>query len=129
MPVQAPQLSDRIRAANLEPDVAHAFYFALIEVAEIDGPAPGDVAALIDRLVQVRWSPEDEPAPREALWQVADLFLTACLYVAVSNGEYSLEQARHISRLATAVGLSARQLGDLEHRVMRELAHRGAVSP
>jgi hypothetical protein len=123
--VRVPQLRNHIQAADLAPDVAHAFHRALRDLADVDGPATDDVLALIDRLVAVDWTTDAVPAPQEALWHIADLFLSACLYVAVSNGSYTVDQARHISRLANALGLSARQLSELEQRVMGELERRG----
>lgn len=125
--VRDPQLTKRIHAAKMAPDVAHAFHRALLALAALDGIVGPDEQALIDRLVEVRWGGNDEPAALEALWQVAELFLTACIYVAVSTGEYTIEQAREVSRLASQLGMSARQLSDLERRVMRELARRGAA--
>jgi tellurite resistance protein len=126
-PLKTPQLRERIQAESLASDVAHAFYLALVALADVDGNPTKEVRSLMDRLIQVCWEPDDVPAEQEALWPVAELFLTACLYVAVANGHYSVAQARHISRLATGLGFSARQLSDLESLVLGELAVRGSV--
>jgi hypothetical protein len=65
-------------------------------------------------------------APFDALYPYADLFLSACLTVAVADGTYSVEDARRISAYAHRLGMSARQLADLEHRVFADLRERGA---
>lgn len=122
-----PRLRERIRAASLASDVAHAFYLALLSLADVDGTPTTEVRSLISRLIQVCWESDDVPADHEALWPVAEEFLTACLYVAVANGDYSVAQARHISRLATQLGYSARQLSDLESQVLGTLAIRGSI--
>ncbi|MGB0638070.1 MAG: hypothetical protein ACPGTU_01985, partial [Myxococcota bacterium] len=67
------------------------------------------------------------PAPFESLWRHAELFLTACLHVAVADGQYSIEKARHISSLANRLGWSAAQLSTLEGRVLHALAERGRI--
>ena len=65
-------------------------------------------------------------APFEALWSCADLFLTACITLAVSDGPYSVEEARIISLFAHRLGYSVRRLSELEDRVfttLNEQAH------
>ena len=60
-------------------------------------------------------------------WPCAELFLTACVYVAVADGEYAVEEARRISLFAHRLGYSARRLSELESRVFEELRQRGEV--
>ena len=119
------RLTKRLARRKLSSEVAHAFATALVGVAEVDGPVDAEEQALIERLVPRSWQPQDQRAPFESLWQHADVFLTACLYIAVANGNYSVAQARHIGLLANRLGQSARQFSDLETRVMAELTLRG----
>jgi hypothetical protein len=80
--------------------------------------------AVAERLLSM---PDGVPlAPFDALYPYAELFLSACLTVAVADGSYSVEDARRISAYAHRLGMSARQLADLEHRVFADLRERGA---
>ncbi len=80
--------------------------------------------ALIEHLVASRSMLRISPAPFDALWQCSDLFIEACIYVAVAEGGYSVSKARHISQLAHRLGFSARKLSDLERGVIGALADR-----
>ena len=104
------------------------FEAELERLAQIDGQGfDPDEAVLIGHILG---NLGDEPgtiAPFESLWLHARLFLTSCLYVAVSDGGYSVEQARHISALATRLGWSAGQLSALEKIVLERLEARGRV--
>ena len=121
------RLSDRIAAAGLAPGVARTFADGLLEVAGVDGVPDGDEAALIARLLgDIAGVEGVEPAPFEALWPHAQLFLTARLYIAVIDGSYGIEEARRLSEFAHRLGFSAHQLAELESRVFRELQERGA---
>lgn len=106
--------------------MARTFAESLREVASAKGGLDGDEAALIDRLLGRMWTPEVQPAPFEAIWPHAELFLTSCIYVAVADGHYDVEEARVISAYAHRLGLSAAQLADLEARVFHELEARAA---
>ena len=123
--MSAPKLSHRIRQAGLSDEVARAFAQGLREV--IVGPvtAQDERLRLIDRLVGAV-APGEE-APFEALWPHAELFLTAALTVAVADGQYIVEEARKISDFAHRLGLSARQLSQLEARVFTDIRARGAA--
>ena len=82
-----PYLRERIAEQDLAGPVARRFGQELERLAQIDGWGFDPVeAVLITRLVTE--SPGDVvvPAPFDALWPHADLFLSACLYVAVSDG-------------------------------------------
>ncbi len=120
----APKLTKRIRAAALSPAAARTFGAGLREITHgLEASAERD--ALISRLVGAL---DDGPsAPFEALWPHAELYLTACVYVAVSDGQYRVEEARLISEHAHRLGFSARQLAELEARVFAELRERGAA--
>ncbi len=122
------RLSDRIAEAGLRDDVAVAFVSGLREVACIDGPETDLEHQLIGRLVDILWTEGIAPAPFEALWSCAELFLTACVYVAVAEGKYGVEEARLISLFAHRLGYSARRLSALEDRVFAELSARGAAT-
>lgn len=132
--MSTPRLSTRIRAAALAPDVARTFAEGLKQVMGED-PADGTTkAALVARLRSALQDPdaggtgwEAEPAPFEALWPHGELFLTACITIAVADGEYRIEEARLISHYAHRLGLSARQLAALESKVLKQLAARGAA--
>ena len=118
-------LSSRIAESGLSNAVAQTFADGLKQVARADGPENDVERQLIDRLVDVLWTSDADPAPFEALWSCAELFLTACVYVAVADGEYAVEEARRISLFAHRLGYSARRLSELESRVFQELCHRG----
>ncbi len=118
------RLAERIEAAGLGPDVLAAFRQGLAEVAGAGGFKSMEhtlLAALFERLV-----PADvEPADLRDLWTHGELFLTAALTVAVSDGNYGVEEARVIGSLASRLGYSAAELAAIEDRVFDELRARG----
>ncbi len=120
----APKLSKRIKAAAFSPSVSRTFAEGLKEITQGLEPS-AEREALIKRLT----GPPDQcnAAPFEALWPHAELYLTACVYVAVSDGQYRVEEARLISEHAHRLGFSARQLAELESRVFEELRERGTA--
>ncbi|MFT5679664.1 MAG: tellurite resistance protein [Myxococcota bacterium] len=120
-------LSNRIAESGLSDAVAQTFADGLKQVAIADGPENDVERQLITRLVDVLWTSSSDPAPFEALWPCAELFLTACVYVAVADGEYAVEEARRISLFAHRLGYSARRLSELESRVFEELHQRGEL--
>ncbi len=61
----------------------------------------------------------------EELWPHRELFLRACITAAVCQGDYRVESARLVGDYARELGISARQLGDLEARVLEDLIERG----
>ncbi len=120
-------LSSRIAESGLSDAVAQTFADGLKQVALADGPENDVERQLIARLVDVLWTSSSDPAPFEALWSCAELFLTVCVYVAVADGEYAVEEARRISLFAHRLGYSARRLSALESQVFEELRQRGEL--
>lgn len=123
------RLHHRITAAGLSAPVARTFSESLAQVASAKGGLEGNETALINKLLGRHWTAEVESAPFEALWPVAELFLTCCIYVAVADGHYDVEEARVVSTFAHRLGFSAAQLSELEARVFKELQERGASRP
>lgn len=120
------RLNHRINAAGLSAPVARTFSEMLGQVASAKGGLEGNEIALINKLLGKHFGPDTEGAPFEALWPHSELFLTCCIYVAVADGHYDVEEARIVSGFAHRLGLSAAQLSDLEARVFAELKQRGA---
>lgn len=121
-------LAERIESAGLSPEVARTFRDALLELAGVDGEATGEEHGLVGRLLAHLAEGAVSPAPFEALWPHAELFLTACVYVAVIDGHYGVEEARRLSGFAHALGFSAHRLAEVEARTFRELRERGALA-
>lgn len=118
-----PRLRRRIREAELPPAVARTFRENLDQFVFDDEDDQSARRAVAERLISM---PDGVPlAPFDALYPYSSLFLSACLTVAVVDGTYSVEDARRISAYAHRLGLSARQLADLEHRVFADLRERG----
>ena len=114
----------RVRQSQMSPSVLTRFAFELDRLAQIDGQGfDPDEAILILRVTGDPGS--KQRAPFDALWCHAGLFLTACLFVAVADGRYTVEQARHVSQLASRLGWSAVQLAELEATVLGQLEQRG----
>ena len=123
----APRLSTRIKQAGLAPAVARTFSDGLRAVIGEDPIEGTSRAALVERVLGALSSQAERPAPFEALWPHSELFLTACVTVAVTDGEYRVSEARQISHYAHRLGFSARQLAELESRVLRKIVERGAA--
>ncbi len=128
-PVATPEvrlLRRRIRCIELRPSVLARWAHELDRLAQIDGRGfDPDEAALI---LRVTGEVQDvELAPFDALLWHAELFLSACLFVAVSDGQYTIEQSRHISHLAGRLGWSAERLSVLERQVLDDLERRGRI--
>ena len=118
------ELRMRIRRAQMPVSLLARFAHELDRLAQIDGRGfDPDEAALILRVTGELQ--DTEMAPFHALWRYTELFLSACLFVAVSDGQYTIEQARHISRLANQLNWSADRLAMLEEEVLAELERRG----
>ena len=113
-----------VRQAQMAPSVLVRFAHELDLVAQVDGQGfDPDEATLIHR---VTGELVDVPmALFDSLWRHAELFLSGCLFVAVSDGRYSVEQARYISQLASRLGWSAAQLAGIEAAVLEQLEQRG----
>ena len=119
-------LGEWVAQERMRPAVRLRFETELERLAQIDGQGfDPDEAVLIVHLLGDPGAESVTIAPFESLWLHARLFLTACLYVAVADGGYTVEQARHISSLASRLGWSARQLSDLEEAVLERLEARG----
>ena len=118
------RISSQIKEAELSDAQVLAFCQALRELARAGRPTDTAVAQLEQRL---REGVESDclPAPVEALWKHRELFLRACITAAVCQGEYSIESARIVGGFARDLGISARQLSDLEDRVMGALIEQG----
>ena len=115
------RLTCRIADAGLAPAVSRTFANGLREVAAADGFVSTIEGKLISHLVNDFCGVELAAAPFEALWSCAELFLYACITVAVSDGPYEVEEARLISLFAHRLGYSVRRLSELESRVFQEL--------
>lgn len=117
-------LRDRIVAAGMSPPVARAFADALRAVAVADGgPHSAELVAIESLLDSI--APDDvEPAPLEALWPYRELLVTSCIFLAVVDGGYGVEEARKISDFAHRLGLSAHKLAGIEDEVFAELRAR-----
>ena len=123
----APRLSTRIKQADLSPEVSRTFADGLRELigaGQVSGSAKN---ALVARVLGALPAEPGDAAPFEALWPHGELFLTACVTLAVADGEYRVEEARLISNFAHRLGLSARQLAELERRTIRQIVERGAA--
>jgi hypothetical protein len=118
------RISERIRLAELSDSQVLAFCEALRELARAGAPRSQAVSLLEARL---RRSVESDclPTPLEGLWPHRELFLRACITAAVCHGDYRVESARIVGDYARELGISARQLGDLETVVLGELIDRG----
>ena len=118
------ELRMRIRRAQMPTPLLARFAHELDRLAQIDGRGfDPDEAALILRVTgEVQ---DSEMAPFESLWRHTELFLSACLFVAVADGQYTVEQSRHISHLADRLSWSAERLSILEGEVLGGLERRG----
>jgi streptomycin 6-kinase len=119
------RMHKRLVRNGVSKSVLKRFERELECLAQIDGQGfDPDEAALIVRIVGD--IPERVPmAPFEALWAYASDFLSACIMIAVADGRYSVEQARHVSTLASRLGWSAYQLSRIEHDTMVRLEKAG----
>jgi tellurite resistance protein len=136
------RLAARIASVRLEPDAAAAFVGGLRAVAGCDGVVADGESRLVERLAAELPGVDDvfggwgalgrvdrgAPVEIELLWGHAELFLTACIFVAVSDGEYGVDEARLISSYAHRLGMSSAQLSALESDVFGQLRARAARS-
>ena len=119
------RMRHRLNKAQMSISVRKRFELELERVAQIDGQGfDPDEAALIVRIVG-DIAVDVVPAAFESLWAHASDFLAACLMVAVADGRYSVEQARHISSLASRLGWSAYQLSQIESDTLDTLELQG----
>ena len=68
-------------------------------------------------------------APFEDLWPVAEIFLRACICIALVEGQYSIVKSRQISTFAHRLGFSAQRLSALETDVFQHLRSLGKKVP
>lgn len=114
------RLAERIEMAGMPPEVLATFREGLAEV--VAAGAFSSMEHEVLRGIFARLIPEDvEPAPFEDLWPWAELFVTAAVYVAVSDGAYGVEEARIVGVLAQRLGFGAGDLARIESRVFEEL--------
>lgn len=110
-------IREEIQAADLPESVHAAFVAGLHHVADADGLEGTRERAAIYELVG-----DEPPDPSvlestDLLWAHADLFVRACVYVALADGDYGVEEARIVSRFAHRLGISAQRLAELEASV------------
>ena len=117
-------ISDQILEAELSDAQVLAFCQALRRLARAGSPKSTAVAQLEMRLRQGVES-DGLPTPVAELWQHRELFLRACITAAVCEGDYRVESARIVGNFARDLGISARQLSELEAAVLGELIVRG----
>ncbi len=122
-----PRLRKRIAAASLSPMVARTFADGLAQLVALAPQEAATKQRLIERLLGTVPPAETPLAPFDALWPHGELFLTACIYIAVTDGRYGVDEARQISVFAHRLGLSAQGLERLESKVFAELGARSAA--
>lgn len=116
------RLIDRITHLDLPPSALAALRDALGAVAGAGFTSMEHtlLSELFDREI-----PEDTvPAGVDELWSHGELVIEAALTVAVSDGNYGVEEARVIGALASRLGISAAELSSIEDRVFTELQRR-----
>lgn len=120
-------ISSQIRGADLSDAEVLAFCQALRQLARASSSTSGAVARLESRL---RAGVESDclPTPLDDLWPHRELFLRSCITAAVCEGDYRVESARIVGKYARGLGISARQLSDLEAAVLGDLIARGRES-
>lgn len=123
--MSSPRLRKRIAAASLSPAVTCTFGEELARLVALSPEHAEIKQRLILRLLGDGAPEPTSPAPFDALWPHRELFLTACIYVAVTDGRYGVDEARQVSVFAHRLGLSAQGLERLETRVFAELQARG----
>jgi hypothetical protein len=120
-------LRESFQAASLSPEQDCAFAAGLRSIACIEGPITEMEEVFIVRLCNE--DPSVLPSTMDALWAHSKLFLTACICLAVIDGNYSVSKARKISDYAHKLGFSAYQLGQLESQLFAELRTQGETLP
>jgi hypothetical protein len=116
------RLIDRIVHLDLAPEAMAALRDGLGAVAGAGFTSMEHtlLSELFDREI-----PEDTvPASLDELWSHGDLVIETALTIAVSDGNYGVEEARVIGSLASRLGISAGELSAIEDRVFTELAAR-----
>lgn len=118
------RLVDRIEGSGLTPSELAAFRDVLESVSGAGGYTTVE-RALVAGLFERAELDDVEPASFDELWPHAELVITAALTLAVSDGNYGVEEARVIGRLASRLGYSAAGLAEIERRVIEDLQGSG----
>ncbi len=114
-------LADEIAAAGLTPAMRRVFARGLGAVARADGSIDEPERRAIQSLLDGRLGAQAPREPIESIWPHAELFVRACIHVALVDGHYRVEEARAVSQLAHRLGLSAQRLAGLEKQVFDKL--------
>ena len=119
-------LYQQIQDSELSPALARSFADGLRSIAQLSGPLTSQEQAFVKNLL-----PESGhmAAPFEDLWPVAEIFLRACICIALVEGQYSIVKSRQISTFAHRLGFSAQRLSDLEADVFQHLRSLGNKVP
>ncbi len=115
------RLADEIAAAGLTPAMQRVFTRGLAAVARADGDPDEPERLAIQALLGGRLGENAPREPIESVWPHAELFVRACIHVALIDGHYRVEEARAVGRLAHRLGLSAQRLAELEKQVFEKL--------
>jgi len=121
------RLSTRIAHANMPAPVGQVFVKSLRMLADVGGSSSPEQSMLIDCLLPIDLSRKSSDF--DALEPYRALFLEACIYVAVADGEYCIDEARLISKFAHQLGLSVRRLAQLEARTFLALRNKAMKNP
>jgi tellurite resistance protein len=115
------RLVDEIAAAGLTPAMRRVFTRGLRAVAAADGSMDEPERRAIEALLRGRLGENAPREPIESIWPHAELFVRACIHVALVDGHYRVEEARTVGLLAHRLGLSAQRLAALEKQVFTKL--------
>ncbi len=115
------RLADEIAAAGLTPAMRRVFRRGLSAVARADGSIEEPERLAIEALLGESLGRNAPREPIESIWPHAELFVRACIHVALVDGHYRVEEARAVGRLAHRLGLSAHRLAALEKQVFDKL--------
>lgn len=115
------RLADEIAAVGLTPAMRRVFTRGLSAVARADGTMDEPERLAIQTLLGGRLGENAPREPIESIWPHAELFVRACIHVALVDGHYRVEEARAVSLLAHRLGLSAQRLAALEKQVFDKL--------
>jgi uncharacterized membrane protein YebE (DUF533 family) len=115
------RLAEEIATAGLTPSMRRVFARGLSAVARANGPMDEPERIAIQALLGGQLGENAPREPLEAIWPHAELFVRACIHVALVDGHYRVEEARTVSQLAHRLGLSAGRLAALERHVFAKL--------
>lgn len=119
-------LFQQIQDAKLTPALARSFADGLRSIAQLSGPLTSQEQAFVKNLLP---HAGHMAAPFEDLWPVAEVFLRACICIALVEGQYSIVKSRQISTFAHRLGFSAQRLSTLEAEVFQHLRRLGKNVP